>query len=231
MPDRGDHDLLDRAELLFTHYRHAGEHQRDQRDDQHDHAGDVKIPRLEILVEPGTRLQRHAGRSGRLTRRSHEASVQHDFTETTGDLPGIVEHDARRVGVRSVHDHLERRGPAGAEILPEALVHPQDGFDQPTIDEVPGLFFPIDVSHHIEVAGTHESRNQLAAGPAVVEVEYRGRNVRDVRGDGITEHQRLHERHRENHDPHSGITEDLDEFLDQHLHDPLEHHCLTPSSS
>jgi hypothetical protein len=94
-----------------------------------------------------------------------------------------------------------------------------------------GLFFPIDVGHHVEVAGPGEPRHELAAGPAVVQIEDRGRDMRDVRGDGIAEDQCLHQRHHENHGPHPRIAEDLDKFLDQHVFDPFEHRVLTPSFS
>jgi hypothetical protein len=90
--------------------------------------------------------------------RPDDTGLQDCLAEPAGDLSGIVEHDARRIGVRPVHDDLQRRGPSGAQVIPEPLVHPQHCFDQSAIDEMLGLFFPIDVGHHVEVAGPGTNR-------------------------------------------------------------------------
>jgi hypothetical protein len=51
-------------------------------------------------------------------------------------------------------------------------------------------------------------------------------DVLHVGRDGVADHEHLKARDHEDHDPHPRVAKDLDELLDQHVFDALEHVSL-----
>jgi hypothetical protein len=66
----------------------------------------------------------------------------------------------------------------------------------------------------------------VAARLAVVEIVNGRPNVFDVGRNGVADHNHLEAWNQENHDPHSRVSKDLNEFLDQHVFDAFEHLLL-----
>src|SRR5581483_1675679 len=117
LADRRHHDLLDGADLLFTHDRHTGQHESHERDEQDDDAGHVEVAALQILVEPCSRVKLHARWVDRLPKLSCESCDEHLLAETPGNLPGIVQHNTGRIGIRAVENDLKSSGPTGTQVV------------------------------------------------------------------------------------------------------------------
>ena len=140
-----------------------------------------------------------------------------------GDLGGVVEDDACRVGVGAVEQDLQLSGAAGVEVFAETLVHPQNGLHITAVEQFLGAPVIADVGGDFKVTRADEPADQFAAADAVVEVVDRGADAADVRGGRVAEHDCLDEGRDEQHRFHPGITEELDELLDQHVFDALKH--------
>ncbi len=93
----------------------------------------------------------------------------------------------------------------------------------PAVQQGSGLVVTLDAGHGPEIAGrTHHSYQVTALG-AVVPVQDGGGDVLHVHIDGIAEDHRLQDREDKQHDPHARVAEDLDELLDQHGAETMEH--------
>lgn len=141
--------------------------------------------------------------------------------EIAADHPGGI-------GVAAVQQHLYFRCPACAQIRGETVPDHQCQPHLAAIQQRPGLLISLDTGGRCEIAGGAHHRHQVAALGAVVPVQDGGGDVLHIHIDGIAEDHRLQGRDDEQHDPHARVAEDLDELLDQHGTETIEH--ITGSS-
>ncbi len=148
---------------------------------------------------------------------------QNGLREISRDFRAVVQHYAGRIGVAAVDDQLELCGSPRAKRLSETGIELQHGTDVTAINEDAGTLRVSDAFHDIEIARVDEAGGQLPADDAIVEIVYGRCDVSDVERHRISEHKHLKDRHDEDDCFHLRIPEDLDEFLDEHVPDALEH--------
>ena len=216
-------DLLHRAALLLAHDGHARQHERDQQEDDGEDARHVEVAALEVVVEPGARLQFHRARLRGAGHRPRVACGEQVARVGLRDPRRVVEHHRGRVRVGAVDEPLHGGRAPGRHVGAEPPVHLDHGADRAAVPQRAHVLVARDVGHQVEVARPGEARRQLPARDAVVEVVDRRAHVPHVGGDRVAEDQRLDDRHQEDDAAHPGIAEDLDELLDEHVADALEH--------
>ena len=118
-PDGRHHDLLDRADLLFAHDRHPGQHEAHEHDEDRHDAGDKVVPAFEVLVEPRPGPQVGAA-DGNGAPGLAQGRVENEFAVVGAcDDGAVIEDKARGVRVGAVHDELDGRGFAAAQACPK----------------------------------------------------------------------------------------------------------------
>src|SRR5208337_4951032 len=75
----------------------------------------------------------------------------------------------------------------------------------------------------VEVRSGREMGEELAALVAVIQIERRDPHVMQLEGRRVAEDQYRHERRSVQHEARLGIAQHLDELLDQHVADAVEH--------
>ena len=109
------------------------------------------------------------------------------------------------------------------QVAGKTVVDPQDDLHRAAVDEVLHPPVVVHLGHNVEIAAGGEAGQKLAAGRGVVQIVNRRADVADVHVHRVADHQHLHAGHDEDHGPHPRVAKDLDELLDQHLADTLEH--------
>ena len=104
------------------------------------------------------------------------------------------------------------------------MVESQHDVDVGVVEQILGTRVVADAIGHVEIARLNEAGGQIAAGLAVVEIVQGRANVFHVGRDGVADDEHLKARNHENHDSHPRVSEDLDEFLDQHVFQAFKHY-------
>ena len=142
------------------------------------------------------------------------------------DLRDVTRSDQRGVGVGRIHNHLQRRGLALAQLLRKAGIDLQaDGRIAP-VDEIANLARVGELPLHVEVRARGKARDQFAALLAVIQIEHHCRNMMNFVGGRVAKDQHLNDRRTNEDEARPLVAEDLDELLDQHLLQPPEHFYL-----
>src|ERR1039458_4218539 len=222
--DGRDRDLLESADLAFAHY---GESR--QGDDQHqgqaaDHSRHKKPAATQSGVIPGPRLKFERGDGlNQLRRNAIDAVLLVVPGKAKRDLRDVAGGNQRSVRVGRIHDHLQRRGLALAQVARKPSIDLDAHCSLSLLDEIAELAGVSELALHVEVRAGREERDQLTALLAVIQIEHNCRDVTDFVGGRVSKDQHLNDGRDDQDKARPLVAEDLDEFLDQHLLQASQH--------
>src|SRR5512146_2322501 len=102
--------------------------------------------------------------------------------------------------------------------------------DAALVDKSANLLAALQTIAEVEVGARGETRDQVPALLAVIEIEHRDRHVAHLEGRRVAEDHHLDDCRSEEHEARLGVAHELDELLDQHLAQPAEHRFVPPYS-
>ena len=220
--DGGDHQLLHGADFLLPDDGHGGQHDRDQGDDVHDHAGHKIVLTLEVFVEPDAALDGDR-RCGALRLDSSCVASDH--------LSGIVGDNGGRVGVGAVNQDLDLGAVAAADLPSESRQDAHHGVNLAPVEQFLNGVFLFEVMGDVKIAGSLKLGQELPALRRPVLIQKGQRAVLDVQVDGVPEDDQLNQGRGKEDETHLGFPERLADFLEEDFDDslPAFFHYIAPS--
>jgi len=191
----GHHDLLQRSYFALAHDREGGEVDDECQGEGADHARNEEPAAIGVLVVPGVLFQRDGGPPcGEPAAGAAEKLRNMSLGERRGDLADIAQRDQRGVGIGAVHRDLHRGGGALAQQLREAGTYGDGDGGAAAVDRAGHIGLVARNVHDGEPSAGGEVRDQLPAFLGMVHVQNDGRDMIDLEGRGVAEHQHLDDR-------------------------------------
>ena len=140
-----------------------------------------------------------------------------------GQPPQVPHDHPGGVGVGTIQQRLHGHVLSPAQLVGETVLNSQCHPHRAAIQQRAGHAVIADPLGDPEVAGAGEDLRQLPAFIAVVPIHDGGGDVLHVHIHGVAEDDCLQGGQHEEHDPHARVPENLDELLDQHGAEAVEH--------